>query len=128
MSIFNYKEKPGYFSRLKEALKITTEDISRKIDTVMGTAESPMTEQQLEDLETILIGADIGVEATTEIIEKIREATRGERFLTSSQVKRMIRDDLLGILKGEEGTAEDLSRGRPFVILVVGVNGVGKTT
>jgi len=128
MSIFNYKEKPGYFSRLKEALKITTDDISRKIESVMGTSESPITEQQLEDLETILIGADIGVEATTGIIEKIREATRGQRFLTSSQVKRMIREDLLGILRSEEGTEEDLGRGRPFVILVVGVNGVGKTT
>ncbi|MFB3903602.1 MAG: signal recognition particle-docking protein FtsY [Acidobacteriota bacterium] len=129
MSIFNYKERPGYFSRLKEALRTTTEDISRKIDAVMGTAESPITEAQLEDLETILIGADLGVETTTGIIEKIREETRGSKFLTSSKVKRMIREDLVRILGGDTGwVEEDLSRGRPFVILVVGVNGVGKTT
>jgi fused signal recognition particle receptor len=129
MSIFNYKEKPGYFSRLKDALKTTTEDISRKIDTIMGTAESPITEEQLDDLETILISADIGVETTTDIIDKIRDASKGERFLTSFQVKRMIRDELLGLLAGEEGwEEEELSRARPYVILVVGVNGVGKTT
>ncbi len=129
MSIFNYKERPGYFSRLKEALKTTTEDISRKIDAVMGTAESPITEAQLEDLETILIGADLGIETTTGIIEKIREETRGSSFLTSSKVKRMIREELVSILGGDTGwEEEDLARGRPFVILVVGVNGVGKTT
>ncbi len=129
MSIFNYKERPGYFSRLKEALKSTTEDISRKIDSVMGTAESPITEAQLEDLETILIGADLGIETTTGIIEKIREETRGSSFLTSSKVKRMIREELVTILGGETGwEEEDLRRGQPFVILVVGVNGVGKTT
>jgi fused signal recognition particle receptor len=129
MSIFDYKERPGYFSRLKEALKSTTENISRKIDVAMGTAESPITDEQLENLETILIGADIGVETTTAIIDKIREATRGQRFMTSSQVKRMIREELLAILKrDDQGEAEDFSRGRPYVILVVGVNGVGKTT
>ncbi len=129
MSIFNYKERPGYFSRLKEALKSTTEDISRKIDSVMGTAESPITEAQLEDLETILIGADLGIETTTGIIEKIRGETRGSSFLTSSKVKRMIREELVRILGGDTGwEEEDLGRGRPFVILVVGVNGVGKTT
>jgi len=129
MSIFNYKERPGYFSRLKEALKTTTDDISRKIDAVMGTAESPITEAQLEDLETILIAADLGIETTTEIIEKIREETRGSSFLTSSKVKRMIREELVRVLGGDTGwEEEDLRRGRPFVILVVGVNGVGKTT
>ncbi|RPI29115.1 MAG: signal recognition particle-docking protein FtsY [Acidobacteria bacterium] len=129
MSIFNYKERPGYFSRLKEALKSTTEDISRKIDVVMGTSESPITEAQLDDLEAILIGADLGVDTTTGVIEKIREETRGSGFLTSSKVKRMIREELIKILGGDiDWDEENLAKGRPYVVLVVGVNGVGKTT
>lgn len=129
MSIFDYKERPGYFSRLKDALKSTTQDISRKIDQVMGTADSPITESQLEDLESILIGSDIGVDTTTSIIDKIRQETRGSEFMTSSQVKRLIREELLAILRGSgDWSEEDVTRSKPYVILVVGVNGVGKTT
>ncbi len=129
MSIFNYKERPGYFSRLKDALKSTTQDISRKIDQVIGTAESPITENQLEDLESILIGSDIGVETTAAIIDKIRQETKGREFMTSSQVKKLIREELLMILKGSDEWAEEqVSHVKPYVILVVGVNGVGKTT
>jgi fused signal recognition particle receptor len=132
MSIFDYKEKQGYFQRLKEALKFTKEDLGRKIDEVMGTEESPITEEQLDDLETVLIGSDIGVQTTTEIIDKIREATKGERFITSGRVKRMIRQDLLEILQGADGWKETEAtaavQASPLVVLVVGVNGVGKTT
>ncbi len=129
MSIFNYKERPGYFSRLKDALKSTTQDIGRKIDQVMGTADSPITESQLEDLESILIGSDIGVETTSAIIEKIRQETKGREFMTSSQVKKLIREELLLILRdSDDWSEEDVAGAKPYVILVVGVNGVGKTT
>jgi fused signal recognition particle receptor len=132
MSIFDYKEKQGYFQRLKEALKFTKEDLGRKIDQVMGTEESPITDEQLDDLETVLITSDIGVKTTTEIIDKIREETKGERLMTSGRVKRMIRQDLLHILQGADGWKEAEAtaavNASPLVVLVVGVNGVGKTT
>lgn len=129
MSIFNYREQPGYFERLKEALKSTKQDLGDKIDQIFGTADSPITEDQIEDLENILISADIGVQTTLELTERIRDKTRGQRILTSYQIKRMIRQDLLHILSSVEASpGEILSTTRPHVIFMVGVNGVGKTT
>ncbi|MDA2923735.1 signal recognition particle-docking protein FtsY [Acidobacteria bacterium AH-259-L09] len=129
MSIFNYREQPGYFERLKEALKSTKHDLSDKIDQIFGTADSPITEDQMEDLENILISADIGVQTTLELTERIRDKTRGQRILTSYQIKGMIRQDLLDILSGVEAApGEILSTTRPRVIFMVGANGVGKTT
>ncbi len=129
MSIFNYQEQPGYFKRLKEALQTTKDDLGHKMNQVMGTAESPVTEDQLEELENILIGADIGVQTTLEIVEKMREETRGQRIMTRHKVKRMIRKEMLDILKpSQDLSLESPSPSRPYVVFVVGVNGVGKTT
>lgn len=129
MSIFQYQEQPGYFRRLKEALKITQKDLGEKIDRLVGTAESPLTPQQLEDLEEILIGADLGVETTLQIVGRIRETTRGDRFLTSSRLKEMVRRQILEIFQATDGWQEEsFPQDPPKVVLVVGVNGVGKTT
>ncbi len=127
MSIFNYREKPGYFQRLKEALKVTKDDLAQQINRAVGRSQSPITEQQLEELENVLIGSDIGVETTLAIIDKIREETRKNQFLTSFQVRRILRGELLEILLSAEAEPPGLSQ-PPHVILVVGVNGVGKTT
>ncbi|MEE8162084.1 MAG: signal recognition particle receptor subunit alpha, partial [Acidobacteriota bacterium] len=129
MSLFHYQEQPGHFKRLTEALKDTTEDFGRKLDQILGTAESPITEEQIEDLEDILIGADVGVQTTLKLTERIRESTRGQRVLTSHQVKRMIRGGLLDVLNDVPAAAvRSPQRGRPQVSFVVGVTGGGKTT
>ena len=129
MSIFNYQEQPGYFKRLKEALQTTKEDLGHKMNQVMGTAESPVTEDQLEELENILISADIGVQTTLEIVEKMREETRGQRVVTREKAKRMIRKEMLDILRSSQDLSpESPSPSRPHVVFIVGVNGVGKTT
>ena len=127
MSIFKYEEKAGYFRRLKEALQVTKDDLSDQISQVVGTSESRISDEQLEDLESILIGADLGVEATLEMIERIREETRSQRFVTSHQVRRILRRELLSALTESEAPPATVST-RPHVVLVVGVNGVGKTT
>ena len=129
MSIFSYQEQPGYFKRLKKALETTKDDLGQKMNQVMGTTESPLTEDQLEELENILISADIGVQTTLEIVEKMREETRGQRVVTRQKAKRMIRKEMLDILKtGQDLPRESSSPSRPHVVFVVGVNGVGKTT
>ncbi len=128
MSLFNYREKPGYFKRLKDALKTTKEDLTYKINELTGSSESPVTPEQIEELEAILLGADVGVQTTLEIVGKIEDETRGNRFVTSHQVKRLIREELHRILDNS-GSAEESGNGeRPQVVFVVGVNGVGKTT
>jgi len=134
MSIFNYNQqkKTGYFSRLGEALKSTKEDLTWKLQQVSGNAESRISEEQLEDIEEILIGADIGVSTVSEIIDLIKEETRTRKFITLSQCRRIIRQKLHEILIAPgRGINSGLPAGDtpdPRVILVVGVNGVGKTT
>ena len=129
MSIFNYQEQPGYFKRLKEALQTTKDDLGHKMNQVMGTAESPVTEDQLEELENILISADIGVQTTLEIVEKMREETRGQRVVTRQRAKRMLRKEMLEILQAsQDSPRKSASPSPPHVVFVVGVNGVGKTT
>ena len=126
MSFFRYQERKGYFTRLKEALQVTKEDLSHKINQVMGTGSSAITDTQLEDLEEILIGCDIGVKTTLEILERTRRETGDDRFLTSFQLRRALRNCLLEILSNLDQS--EVKSGQPHVVLVVGVNGVGKTT
>ncbi len=126
MSIFRYQERKGYFTRLKEALQVTKDDLSHKINQLMGTGSSGISETQLENLEEILIGCDIGVKTTLEILERTRKETRDQRFLTSFQLRRTLRDCLLEILSNVDESG--VESGQPHVVLVVGVNGVGKTT
>jgi len=128
MSIFNYRDQPGYFQRLKDALRTTKEDLTFQIGKLTGTGESPVTEEQIEDLEAALIGADIGVSTALHIIDRIRAETSSRRFVTSHQVARMIREELLRILKAADRTGSTQAFPKPWVAFVVGVNGVGKTT
>ena len=129
MNIFSYQEGPGYFKRLQEALKMTKDELGDRLHRVMGTTESPVSEDQLEELEEILISADIGVQTTLQILERVREETRGQRIVTRFRVNRMIREEMLDILKASQDLPhENLSTSGPHVVFVVGVNGVGKTT
>lgn len=129
MSIFNYREDPFYFQRLKQALQATTKELSQRMDQVFGTAESPVTDTQVEEMEDLLIGADIGVQTALEISSKIREKTRGESITTSFQVKQILRNALLELLETVQGDKENIQESiYPHVVFVVGVNGVGKTT
>ena len=128
MSIFNYKEQPGYFKRLSDALRSTSDDIAFQIGRWTGSAESPITEEQIEDLEEVLLGSDLGVETTLEVLEKIRALTAGNRFVTSHQVRRLIREQLLGYLGNAQARESRQVEVEPQVWFVVGVNGVGKTT
>ena len=129
MSIFNYREEPFYFQRLKKALQATTKELGQRVDQVFGTADSPVTDAQVEELEDILIGADIGVETALEISSEIREKTRGEHITTSFRVKQTLRNALLDLLETMQVDTEEIQESIcPHVVFVVGVNGVGKTT
>ena len=120
------KERPGYFERLKSALQATRRELSRRMDELLGPRESPISPEQLEELEYLLIGADLGVETSESLVAKIRQSSRGKRPISSGQARKLLASELLELFE-VPGWQEEWAA-RPHVVLVVGVNGVGKTT
>lgn len=114
----------GFFDRLKEGLKKTKDSVLGQINDIFKSFHR-VDEDMLEELEEILIGADIGVEVSCEIIEILRDRIKEERITEPEDA----RDALMSIMKdmiGEGGELDTTST--PSVVLVIGVNGVGKTT
>jgi fused signal recognition particle receptor len=87
-----------------------------------------LDEDLLDDIETALVGADVGVAATTDIVERLRRRMKAREFADVAALVRALRADLLAILKPVSKPLQIDADARPFVVLTVGVNGVGKTT
>lgn len=119
------EEKKGFFARLKEGLTKTRNNIVHSIDAVFGGFSS-IDEDFYEELEEILIMGDIGVKATGEILDKLREQVRENHIKEPADCKDfLIRNIKEQMQVGE--TAYDFEK-EQSVVLVIGVNGVGKTT
>ncbi|MCY4188175.1 MAG: signal recognition particle-docking protein FtsY [Bryobacterales bacterium] len=121
-------ERPGLLGRLRQAVSKTSQSFRDQIGDILAGAKE-FDEELLEDLEMTLIGADLGVKATSEILEDARTRLAREQLRDSSAVTDLIASHMLAILRTAEGEAAPRAE-RPDleVILVVGVNGVGKTT
>lgn len=118
-------EKKGFFSRLKEGLSKTRETIVNGIDDLFN-GYSMIDEDFYEELEEILIMGDIGVNATNAILERLRQQVRENHIKEPSACKRLLIDSIREQMQVGE-TAYDFEK-QQSVILVIGVNGVGKTT
>ena len=114
----------GFFDRLKGGLAKTKNAVLGQVDNILK-AFVKVDEDLLEELEEILICADMGFETTEEVMDELREAVRDGRLKEASQVKDALKDILRE--KVGEGTPLRLETS-PSVILIIGVNGVGKTT
>ena len=122
------KEKPvktGFFAKLKAGLDKTRKNILGGVDGVLG-AFTKIDEDLFEELEEALIMADLGVQTTMDIVENLRKRVKKEHATDPSVIKDMLVDEITAIL--EEGAEEAESLPSPSVLLVIGVNGVGKTT
>lgn len=119
-------KKLGFFSKLKAAVTKTRDVLNTPIDSIF-TLKKEIDKETLEELEMALLGADIGPTTTTHIIEKIREQSSRQELKDAAQVKALIRNELLAIVRGETARVIPMVE-KPHVILIVGVNGVGKTT
>ena len=128
MNLFRSKESSGYLGRLKQALRSTREGLTQKIEGLLGPGQSPITEEQFEEMEHALIAADIGVQTALEVIERVRESTRGSRSVTAQDIKNLVTAELRTLFLEGPVWEESFSSQRPHVTFVVGVNGVGKTT
>ena len=119
------EKKGGFFARLKEGLDKTRKSIMGGVDNVLG-AFTKIDEELFEELEEALIMADIGVQTTMEIVENLRKRVKVERTTDPSAIKGMLVDEISAILSDKGDGGENLPS--PSVLLVIGVNGVGKTT
>ncbi len=115
----------AFFDKLKKGLSGTRNAIKDKIDNVFSVFRS-VDEDLFEELEEALIMADVGASASVEIIESLRERTKEKKISESEEAKEELYSIISEIL-GEKSDKEEFS-GKPHVILIVGVNGVGKTT
>ena len=115
----------GFFDKLKQGLTNTKESINDKINNVFSNFRK-VDEELLEELEEALIMSDMGVETSTQIISNLREKIKKEKIEESEQVKEALREEIEKILEKCDNSLK--LETKPSVILVVGVNGVGKTT
>jgi fused signal recognition particle receptor len=121
------KKEPSVFEKIKSAVTQTKENFTERIqDLVQGQKE--IDAEMLDELEAIMIGADVGVATTTEILKSIREQVSRKTLQDPSELRGAVKEELRKILKINYTPPSEIPEGNPFVILIVGVNGVGKTT
>jgi fused signal recognition particle receptor len=114
------------FEKLKNSLTRTKDNILGKISQVV--LRRKIDDDLLEEIEEILIGADVGVPATTRLIDSIKEKSRERKLTEGDEVMTLLREEIGTILSREDAPLFKESDKKPIVWLVVGVNGVGKTT
>ena len=121
------EQKPSFLERMKEAVTRTRENLSERIEEAVSFSKE-IDRSTLDDLEATLIGADLGATTTQEILKNLREKADRKQIKDVSELKRLIKEQLLAIL--QHGGSRPVQRvdGVPEVILVVGVYGTGKTT
>lgn len=121
-----------FSARFRRAVSATRESLSERLDTVFA-GRKQIDEELLDKLEEVLIAADIGVTTTLEILETVRRGVARKQINDLDALKQAIKDELLNILQASEreGIASETSlpdHVAPYVMMIVGVNGVGKTT
>ncbi|MBQ3554381.1 MAG: signal recognition particle-docking protein FtsY [Clostridia bacterium] len=118
-------ESKGFFSRLKEGLKKTRLALVDTVDSVLSSFRS-VDEELFEELEEVLIMADIGVDTSLYIIDELKKRAKTQSIKEAKELKGVLKEIITEILK-EQDTKIDTCK-QPTVIMVIGVNGVGKTT
>lgn len=126
----------GFFSKdkkedLNKGLEKTRESVFSKLSRAV-VGKSKVDDEVLDNLEEILITSDVGVETTLKIIERIEKRVARDKYLGTGELNKLLRDEIVSLL--EENNSADVTdfdlpeESKPYVIMVVGVNGVGKTT
>ena len=114
----------GFFDKLKEGLSKTKNAFVSQVDNLFKSFVK-VDEELFDELEELLICSDVGVGATEEILDKLRDRVKSERLTDGEQVKTALREIMADMI----GEGEPLKLGtKPSVLLIIGVNGVGKTT
>ncbi|MGD9489433.1 MAG: signal recognition particle-docking protein FtsY [Calditrichaceae bacterium] len=112
------------FGKIKNSLKKTREGTFSKINRLI-TGKKKIDDDMLDELEEILLSGDVGVDTTMFLLDRIRERVKKERYETTEGLNQIIRDEIVKLI---DVPVNDIDIHKPSVILVVGVNGTGKTT
>ena len=114
---------------LEKGLDKTKESVFKKLTRAVA-GKSSVDDEVLDNLEEALVTSDVGVETTLQIIERLQERVRRDKYLGTDELNKVLREEIVALLSGNAPEAEPwLQEGKkPYVIMVVGVNGVGKTT
>lgn len=119
-------QSPGWLARLRTGLDKTRARLGAGLNTLFHAAR-PLDEGFYEELESVLLSADVGVAATAHLVDALRAQARRGHFTESAQLRAALRDTLIRMLD-PVARPLDTSTHRPFVIMLAGVNGAGKTT
>ena len=129
MGIFSFTKSKK--ESLDKGLEKTKESVFKKLSRAI-IGKTSVDEEVLDNLEEILISSDVGVKTTLKIIERIEKRVAADKYVGTSELNRILKEEIVALLA--ENNSTDVSdfdlpnTGQPFIIMVVGVNGVGKTT
>jgi fused signal recognition particle receptor len=124
--LFGKKEKES----LDQGLEKTKQGFFERISKVI-IGKTTVDDALLDELEEALIGADVGVDTTLSLIERIQERVKKDKYVSTSELNKILHDEIVGLLvdaPSDQMGFQPPANKKPYVILVVGVNGVGKTT
>ena len=120
-------KQPGFFARLKQGLSKTSASLGEGMASLF-LGKKAIDDDMLDELETRLLTADVGVEATSAIVRNLTQKVARKQLTDSDALYKSLQNELTDMLKPVEAPLVITSQNKPFVILVVGVNGAGKTT
>lgn len=131
MGIFSAFSGKGKKEKLDKGLEKTKENVFKKMSRAVA-GKSKVDDEVLDELEEILVTSDVGVDTTLEIIERIESRVSKEKYLGTNELNDVLREEVTNLLaENEDSELQGFNfpkRDTPYVIMVVGVNGVGKTT
>jgi fused signal recognition particle receptor len=119
--------EPTFLEKMKTAVTRTRENLSERIDQALAFTKE-IDRSTLDDLEAILLSADLGTATTQEILGKLREKADRKQIRDADELKSLIKQQIRDILNSTPSRPAQPARGEPEVVMVVGVNGTGKTT
>lgn len=121
------EEKKGFFARIKSGLSKTKANLTEQLGNIFLGAKE-IDDDLLEEIETLLLTADVGVAATSDIISRLTDKVARKQLSDPQALQAALKDELAALLHQSEQPLEIDCSKKPYVILMVGVNGVGKTT
>ena len=119
--------KKSFVDKLKRGLFMTHTEIIEKVKESL-TPDLPIDKSAIDGLEEGLLGADVGAELTMSLVDRMEQRVRDERITSMDRFSQVLREETRALVPQREASPIDVTRAKPFVILVVGVNGTGKTT